>query len=249
MWNETYAYSELPSDEETAEELEFISRVLELEEGALILDLCCGQGRHSVGLADMGYSVIGLDSSRSLIDLAKEYIAASPRHRVSASRLWFVESDMRNIPIRERTCDAAINLFTSFGFFDDAGNLQVLEAVASVLKPGGKFLLDYWNPYVAAQLDGTRNWWWITDSLLALADAQYDFSTGRLMDLRTIVDVEKSSVENAVREVRFYTLPELEKMLEEAGLHVLEVYGDIDEREYDGESRRLITVSMLNTGC
>jgi SAM-dependent methyltransferase len=247
MWNETYAYSELPSDEETAEELEFISRVLGLEEGALILDLCCGQGRHSVGLANMGYSVIGLDSSRTLLDLAKEHIAASPRHRVSASRSWFVEGDMRNIPIREGTCDAAINLFTSFGFFDDAGNLEVLRSVASVLKPGGKFLLDYWNPYMVAQLDGTRNWWWITDSLLALAEAQYDFSTGRLRDLRTIVDVEKSSVENAVREVRFYTLPELEKMLEQAGLHVLEVYGDIDEREYDGESRRLVTVSMLDT--
>lgn len=243
MWDQNYAYSELPSDEETAEELEFVSRVLELEEGALILDLCCGQGRHSFGLANMGYSVIGLDSSRTLLDLAKEHIAASPRHRVSASRSSFVEGDMRNIPIRKGTCDAAINLFTSFGFFDDTGNLQVLKSVASVLKPGGKFLLDYWNPYMAAQLDGTRNWWWITDSLLALAEAQYDFSTGRLRDLRTIVDVEKSSVENAVREVRFYTLPELEKMLEEAGLHVLEVYGDIDEREYDGESRRLVTVS------
>jgi ubiquinone/menaquinone biosynthesis C-methylase UbiE len=238
MWNETYAYSELPGDEETAEELEFVSRVLELEKGAVILDLCCGQGRHSVGLADMGYSVIGLDSSRSLLDMAREVVSES-----SLSRLWFVEGDMRNIPIREGMCDAAINFFTSFGFFDDAGNLQVLKSVASVLKPGGKFLLDYWNPYMADQLDGTRNWWWITDSLLALAEAQYDFSTGRLRDLRTIVDVENSSVENAVREVRFYTLPELEKMLEEAGLHVLEVYGDIDEREYDGESRRLITVS------
>ena len=240
MWDQNYAYSELPDDEETAEELEFVSRVLDLEEGALILDLCCGQGRHSVGLANMGYSVIGLDSSRSLLDLAKEYIAAS--------RSWFVEGDMRDIPIREGMCDAAINLFTSFGFFDDAGNLQVLKSVASVLKPGGKFLLDYWNPYMAAQLDGTRNWWWITDSLLALAEAQYDFSTGRLRDLRTIVDVEKSSVENAVREVRFYTLPELEKMLEEAGLRVLEVYGDIDERGYDGESRRLITVSIPDAG-
>jgi SAM-dependent methyltransferase len=238
MWDQNYAYSELPSDEETAEELEFISRVLGLEEGALILDLCCGQGRHSVGLADMGYSVIGLDSSRTLLDMTREVVSES-----SLSRLWFVEGDMRDIPIREGTCDAAINLFTSFGFFDDAGNLQVLKSVASVLKPGGKFLLDYWNPYMAAQLDGTRNWWWITDSLLALAEAQYDFSTGRLRDLRTIVDVEKSSVENAMREVRFYTLPELEKMLEEAGLHILEVYGDIDEREYDGEARRLVTVS------
>ena len=236
MWDQNYAYSELPSDEETAEELEFISRVLGLDEGAVILDLCCGQGRHSAGLANMGYSVIGLDSSRTLLGLVEK----------ETPQLWLVEGDMRNIPIRKGTCDAAINLFTSFGFFDDAGNLQVLESVASVLKPGGKFLLDYWNPYMAAHLDGTRNWWWITDSLLALAEAQYDFSTGRLRDLRTIVDVEKSSVENAVREVRFYALPELEKMLEEAGLHVLEIYGDIDEREYDGESRRLITVSMLD---
>jgi hypothetical protein len=38
-------------------------------------------------------------------------------------------------------------------------------------------------------------------------------------------------------------LPELEKMLEQAGFHILEVYGDVDEREYDGDSRRLITIS------
>jgi SAM-dependent methyltransferase len=240
MWDQTYAYSELPSDEETAEEVEFISHVLGLEYGGTILDLCCGQGRHSIKLADMGYSVIGLDSSRTLLELAKESAAAS--------HLWLVEADMRNIPIREGICDAVINLFTSFGFFDDAGNLRVLEAAASVLKPGGKFLLDYWNPYIAAQLNGTRNWWWITEKLLALAEARYDFSSSRLRDLRTIVDIERSSVENAVREVRFYTLPELEEMLAKAGLRILEVYGDIDERQYDGESRRLITVSILDAG-
>lgn len=243
MWDQTYAHAELPSDEETAEEVDFVSRVLDLKTGGIILDLCCGQGRHSIRLADMGYSVIGLDSSRTLLELAKECITASPCPRVSASHLWLIEGDMRNIPIREGVCDAAINLFTSFGFFDDAENLRVLEAVASVLKPGGRFLLDYWNPYVAAQLDGTRNWWWITENLLALAEARYDFSSGRLQDTRTIVDIGRSSVENAVRELRFYTLPELEKMLEKAGLHILEVYGDVDEREYDGESRRLITVS------
>jgi D-alanine-D-alanine ligase len=252
MWDQTYADSELPSDEETAEEVEFVSRALGLEDGEIILDLCCGQGRHSVRLADMGYSVIGLDSSRTLLDLARDSsrlesspqrIVASPRPRVSASHLWFVQGDMRNIPIREGVCDAVINLFTSFGFFDDAGNLRVLEAAASVLKPGGKLLLDYWNPYAAAQLDGTRNWWWISENLLALAEARYDFSSGRLRDMRTIVDIEKSSVEDVVREVRFYTLPELEEMLEKAGLHILAVYGDLDEREYDGESRRLITVS------
>jgi len=238
MWDQNYAYSELPDDEETAEEIEFVHRVLDLEEGAIVLDLCCGQGRHSVALANMGYSIVGLDSSRSLLELVEK----EKLHEEKA-RLWLVEGDMRNIPLRAGTCDAVINLFTSFGFFDDAGNLSVLETAASVLKPDGKLLIDYWNPYMAAQLDGTRNWWWITENLLALAEARYDFSSGRLRDLRTLIDVEKSSVENVVRELRFYTLPELEKMLEEVGLQILEVYGDVDERGYDGETRRLITIS------
>jgi len=238
MWDQNYAYSELPDDEETAEEIEFVHGVLDLEEGAIVLDLCCGQGRHSVALANMGYSIVGLDSSRSLLELVEK----EKLHEEKA-RLWLVEGDMRNIPLRAGTCDAVINLFTSFGFFDDAGNLSVLETAASVLKPDGKLLIDYWNPYMAAQLDGTRNWWWITENLLALAEARYDFSSGRLRDLRTLIDVEKSSVENVVRELRFYTLPELEKMLEEVGLQILEVYGDVDERGYDGESRRLITIS------
>jgi ubiquinone/menaquinone biosynthesis C-methylase UbiE len=238
MWDQNYAYSELPDDAETAEEIEFIHQVLDLEKGSIILDLCCGQGRHSLALANIGYSVIGLDSSRSLLELVEK-----DKLHEGKSRLWLVEGDMRNIPLRAETCDAIINLFTSFGFFDDADNLRVLETAASVLKPGGKLLIDYWNPYMAAQLDGTRNWWWITDNLLSLAEARYDFSTGRMRDLRTLIDVKKSTVEDMTRELRFYMLPELEKMLEQAGLHILEVYGDVDEREYDGDSRRLITIS------
>jgi SAM-dependent methyltransferase len=242
MWDHTYAHSELPDDEETIEEVEFISSVLDLKDGGVILDLCCGQGRHSIKLARKGYTVIGLDSSRTLLELVEKEAL-----RDEEVGLWLVEGDMRSIPIHEGTCDAVVNLFTSFGFLDDAENFQTLRSVASVLKPGGKFLLDYWNPYVAAQLDGTRNWWWVTDNLLALAEAQYDFATGRLRDLRTLVDIGKSSVENVTREIRFYTLPELEKMLEEVGLQILAAYGDVDEREYDGESRRLITVSTKSS--
>jgi len=237
MWDQNYAHSELPDDAETAEETEFIHRVLDLDEGGIILDLCCGQGRHSVALANMGYSVVGLDSSRSLLELVRK------EDLQEDAKLRLVEGDMRNIPLRAGSCDAVINLFTSFGFFDDAGNLRVLESAASALKPGGKLLLDYWNPHMAVQLDGTRNWWWIAENLLALAEARYDFSTGRLRDVRTLIDVKRSSVENTLRELRFYTLPELEKMLKKAGLQILEVYGDVDEREYDGESRRLITIS------
>jgi len=233
MWDQTYALSELPEDDETNEEADFIASILKLN-NALVLDLCCGQGRHAVKLAEIGYSVIGLDSSSVLLNIANS---------LSLSNLWFIEGDMRNIPLRKNTCDAVINMFTSFGFFDDEGNAQVLKSVASALKPKGKFLLDYWNPYSAIQLDGTRNWWWVDDKVLSLAEAKYDFSSGRLQDHRTIIDFGKGSMEKFTRDLRFYSLPEIESMLKSVGLRVIEVYGDIDEREYDGNSRRLITLS------
>jgi SAM-dependent methyltransferase len=234
MWNETYALSELPDDDETEEEVDFIDSILDLKEGSTILDLCCGQGRHALKLSETGYYVIGLDFSSVLLDIAND---------LSLSNLWFIEGDMRNIPLQKNSCDAVVNMFTSFGFFDDKDNLQVLKSVSSVLKRKGKFLLDYWNPYSAVQLDGTRNWWWVSDKVLSLAEVKYDYASGRLQDHRTIIDFEKASMVKSIRDMKFYTLPELESMLNSAGLRIIGVYGDIDERDYDSNSRRLITLS------
>jgi len=116
MWDHTYAFSELPSEEETLEEIEFITNVLNLNDNATILDLCCGQGRHAVALASIGYSVIGVDSSRTLLNLMEK---GNPQDK--QYKLWLVEGDMQNIPLRPNSCAAVINLFTSFGFFDDTG--------------------------------------------------------------------------------------------------------------------------------
>ena len=234
MWDQTYALSELPDNEEFEEELDFIDSALMLEYDSIILDLCCGQGRHANEFAESEYYVIGLDSSRELLNIAQKSLP---------EKALFIEADMRNIPLKKNSCDAVINMFTSFGFFDDEGNLQVLKSVSSVLKRKGKFLLDYWNPYAVPQLDGTKNWWWIDKKTLSLAEASYDFITGRLQDKRTIIDFKSDSIQKSVRDIKFYTLPELKQMLKSAGMRILEVFGDIDERDYDANSRRLITLS------
>ncbi|MBI4570453.1 MAG: class I SAM-dependent methyltransferase, partial [Chloroflexi bacterium] len=44
-------------------QVDFVAQALELPEGARVLDLCCGWGRHSVRLAQRGYRVTGLDLS------------------------------------------------------------------------------------------------------------------------------------------------------------------------------------------
>jgi SAM-dependent methyltransferase len=236
MWDNTYLLSELPSEAETAEEVEFICEALDLQRGATVLDLCCGQARHGQLLADRGLQVVGLDSSRFLLTEAQKNASSSN------SPIHLGEGDMRHIPLKP-ACDAVINLFTSFGFFEDDDNERVFTAVAAALKPGGKFLLDHWNPYAVLQLDRTRNWWWMSESLLALAEVEYDTESGRLSDYRTVVDLPAGEIQQSVNRIRFYFPTELKGMLASAGLKMCAMYGDFDYSPFLMESRRLITIA------
>ncbi len=236
MWDKTYLLSELPSEEETEEDVEFICDALKLQPGAIVLDLCCGNGRHGQLLAQDGMTVIGVDSSRFLLEEARKNALST------SGGMYLVEGDMRRIPLKP-VCDAVINLFTSFGFFEENDNRRVLGEVAGVLKPGGKFLLDYWNPYAAIQLDRTRNWWWISDAMLALAEVEYDPASGQLFDYRTVIELPIGTIRKSVNRVRFYFPTELEAMLTGVGLKVCAMYGDFDGSPFQMESRRLITIA------
>lgn len=236
MWDQTYLLSELPPAAETAEEVEFICQSLELLEGATVLDLCCGPGRHGQLLADKGLKVVGLDSSRFLL------MEAQKNGSLGQSHMHLIEGDIRHIPLKP-VCDAVINLFTSFGFFEDRGNQTVIAAIAAALKPKGKFLLEHWNPYAVLQLDQARNWWWMSESLLALAEVEYDPASGRLSDYRTVVDLSTGVVQESVNRIRFYFPTELEGMLTSAGLKVCAMYGDFDCSPFVTDSRRLITIA------
>ena len=83
MWDQTYLLSELPPAAETAEEVEFICEALELMQGATVLDLCCGQGRHGQLLAESGMKVVGLDSSRFLLTEAQKKQIFKPKSLAS----------------------------------------------------------------------------------------------------------------------------------------------------------------------
>lgn len=104
-----------------------------------ILDLACGKGKHAIYLAKKDLDITGLDISASNLKYGQKF---------AHEKLHFIEQDMR-VPYVENHFDFVLNLFTSFGFFtEDAENLKVLESVHTMLKPGGRFFLDFVNPYV-----------------------------------------------------------------------------------------------------
>ena len=100
--------------------------VLELPAGARVLDCPCGQGRHAHLLAEAGFDVDGLDYSSDLLAVAKK--------RGTGKTLRYTQGDMRKLPAKwSGRFDAVVNLFTSFGFFDDPNDdLRVLAQFARV---------------------------------------------------------------------------------------------------------------------
>jgi SAM-dependent methyltransferase len=112
-------------------EVELILRLLELPDGAEILDAPCGHGRIADRLAARGFRVTGLDNNARFLELA----------RSRAAPVEYVEGDLRELPFEGRF-DAVINWFTSFGYFDDDTNRELLAGFRRALRPGGVLLLE-----------------------------------------------------------------------------------------------------------
>ena len=105
-----------------------------------ILDLACGEGRHAIYLHKLGYEVTGIDLSPRSIEVAKRFV-----RRYYERGLEFFVHDMREVFVREEF-DYILNVFTSFGYFEKAGeNKKAIQAAAAALKKGGKLVIDFFN--------------------------------------------------------------------------------------------------------
>ncbi len=148
--------------------IEFICTELALPVHARILDLGCGPGRYAVELAHKGFEVVGLDLNEQYVALARE---VAEREKVSAE---FLTGDMREIAF-DNHFDAAINVGTSFGLFDETDNQRVIEGVAKALKLDGVFLLEMANRdyYLKHFID--RDWHRRADGRLVILRREFDY--------------------------------------------------------------------------
>ena len=101
-----------------------------------VLDICCGPGRHAKYLAYAGYEITGVDRDSEAILQARTKVPAAK----------FFELDQRDLRRVSGPFDAAVLLWQSFGYFDPAGNDQVLADIAGLLRPGGRLLLELFHP-------------------------------------------------------------------------------------------------------
>jgi SAM-dependent methyltransferase len=220
--------------DQTLREVEFISSALETPNGAEILDVGCGYGRHAIELVQRGYSVTGLDLSLPLL------IRAADEAQRRGLAVNFVHADMREMSF-DKQFAGAYSMLTSFGYFDEETNLRVAERIGRSLKPGGRLLLDVLNrDYVVSDLP-VRVWWEGTGCVV-LEEVDFNFHTSRINTHRSIVFEDGRQVEQELS-VRAYSLHEIGRLLRQAGFRVIDVSGGLATRgQFFGASSRSLLI-------
>lgn len=209
----------------------FLERADPGREGARVLDLACGAGRHLGSLARAGFRPVGLDLSRPLL-----------RRAAASFDGPLVRADMREVPLAAGTMDAVVQFFTSFGYFEDRSqDRKVLEEVRRVLRPGGTFLMDFLNARKVRR---------------DLVDRDERTVDGRTVRQRRWLEgdavVKRIEVEPAAggeaevfhERVRLYRPEELERMMAKCGLRVEERAGGYDGRPFDDDAPRLLLTGV-----
>ncbi len=235
FWRDTYALM-FPEQRYLVAE-EQVGNLIDLADfkGHDVLDLCCGPGRHSVILAGLGYRVTGVDRTPFLLDKAR-----ARAREVNVEIEWVLE-DMRRFK-RAEAFDLVINMFTSFGYFDDKQeDLQVLRNMHANLRPNGICVIDVIGKERLARIfTGTTS------------DENDD---GTVLVQRHEIFDEWSRIRNewilikdgAVKSYKFhhtiYSGQELKDRLMQAGFGDVVLYGDLLGNEYGYDSQRLIAVA------
>jgi cyclopropane fatty-acyl-phospholipid synthase-like methyltransferase len=219
--------------EATAADVAFARRHLAAPPGARILDIPCGAGRHALALAAGGYEVTGVDLSEDAVCRATE---AARERRLPAT---FVRSDMRRFEA-DQAFDGAICLGNSTSYFDTEETAVFFRTLAQSLEPGGRLVLD---SYCCAEsifpLQHERSL--VFEGGAYEARMAYDPMTSRLC---TAAELRLGDESYTLRYAHYvFTAGELVRMLKEAGLGTLALYGDTESAPFVAGSPRLLLVA------
>ncbi len=209
------------AEESAARDIEFLIACVEPTAGASVLDIGCGTGHHAVAFADAGYAVTGVDSSLA------QLLRASEMNEERQAGVSFMHGDMRELPIEDQF-DLVTCLGTTFGYFEEEANRQVLEQMRDRLRPGGKLVIQVFNrDYLVSKLP-IRSWWQ-GNKCLVLDEAELNYKANRLRIHRTVVFEDGRQFEHYMF-VRAYSVHDLGKALSSAGLKVLQLSGSRETR-------------------
>jgi ubiquinone/menaquinone biosynthesis C-methylase UbiE len=200
--------------------------------GGDLLDVPCGYGRHAIPLARAGYRVTGVDRSPTLL--------AEARRRAGDDKPpELVEADYRELPFPDESFDAALNLFTSLGFYGDEEDVKALTEIGRVLRPAARLVIETMHRDRLVHGFHEQDWQLVGEGRLLLEQRTFDAASGVAQTTQTLID-KTGERDSRSFSVRVYTATELVAMLLRAGFAEAKCYGDLDGGPFDTRTRLVI---------
>ncbi|QDK79384.1 class I SAM-dependent methyltransferase [Spirosoma sp. KCTC 42546] len=228
------AWKAAQTEEQTHLDLELLVETLEFGPDDRLLDVFCGYGRHALPLARMGARVTGIDISSDYIAELDAVATAEklPITAIASDFLTMPENSLGNVA----SFDAAYCLGNSFSFFPRPDMLVFLTRIATLLKPGGRFLVHTEMVAESVLPDyQARNWQPVEDaageSILFLVENEYSPLHSRIDSHLTYV--KGGEIQTRTAQHYVYTLAELGQLFSEAGFRVIDCYGTVDGDTYE----------------
>lgn len=205
-----------------------ISR-LQLNKGSKLIDIACGKGRHATYFNKKGMDVVGIDLSENSIAVAK---------KMENSNLQFAVHDMRKV-FQENHFDIATNLFTSFGYFENAEDEQkTINAMAKNLNSGGILILDFLNAKkaIANLVEQEKK---DVDGIIFNINKKFD---GKHI-IKNIAFSGKGKNYYFQEKVKALSLAEFSVFINKSGLKIIDIFGNYNLEDFDvTSSDRLILI-------
>lgn len=230
----------------TKNEVELFTSILSVPKDSAILDLACGQGRHSIELALRGYTnITGLDRSHYLIRKAKSTMLQE------GVKISFKEGDARKLPFPPDTFDVVMILGNSFGYFEsNEDDIMILREVFRVLKPNGTFLIDVADGSYLRTHFQPRSWEWIDKKYFVCRERSLAKDTERLISREIISHVEKGIIVDQFYAERLYSYEMLTDIFAKAGYQKLNFHnvlesGSLRNQDLGMMERRIILTANV----
>lgn len=193
-------------------ECDFLVNELRLQPGMKVLDIGCGAGRHSVGLAKRGFEVTGIDLSQGMLNEARE-LAKREGVKVELAQADAVMKRFDGeFDAAICLCEGALGLIEPH---EDAyeHDLGVFACASSALSSGKPFLCTALNGYKNIRLFSQED----------IESGRFDPVTMRAQQDETIQVPEGQKHVDYIE--RMFIPPETVQLLKQAGLAVLHVWG------------------------
>ncbi len=227
----------------------------ELVRDGQMLEFACGTGRVTFELAKAGITVIGVDITAAMLEVAREKLTTLQVGGEHGGQVRFLEGDMRSFDAGKVQYQYVLIPFTSFLHLTDReSQQQALANAYAHLAPGGHFLADIFLPDVAhlARNLGPN---WVNQEkaveqgnllLVRWTTTRYDQST-QLMTGRWYYQVYETMGENRLiesywvpMELRVIFPAEWELLLEQAGFRIVEKWGGFNREPFGPKASRML---------